>query len=144
MAFPARSLIGLALSAALLVSAHAAPLRADHPLLGTWKLALPDGSCSEVYHFRPDGTGLVTSAQEVAETTFTISDQPSARGFYLLTDTLVRDNGKPDCAGNITPVGQKASHHVVFHHSGQMFLMCQDEDMEACMGPFVSENGVPV
>ena len=45
--------------------AFAAPPAASHPILGIWKLTLPDGSCSEVYRFRGYGTTLVTSAKEI-------------------------------------------------------------------------------
>ena len=69
-------------------------LRADHPLIGAWKITTHDGSCSETYRIDRSGTTLVTSAEEVAETRFTLSDQPSAKGYYKWVDTLVKDNGK--------------------------------------------------
>src|SRR3954469_23866220 len=85
----------LTLSLALLAGAtvHAAPPSADHPILGVWRLTLPDGSCSEIYRFRGDGTTFVTSADEVSESEFDIPAQPSVKGFYKLTDHIVKDNG---------------------------------------------------
>jgi len=120
----------------------ATALSHDHPLLGSWKVTLPDGSCSETYFFRSDGTSLVTSADEVAESDFEVSLEPTDKGFYKLVDKIVRDNGKQDCQGNVTTVGQQATNFITFHPSGQMFLMCREESLEACIGPFRREEGL--
>ena len=117
------------------------PLRAGHPLVGTWKVNLRDFACSEVYRIRADGTSLVTSADEIAELELAISDQPSAKGYYKWVDRIVKDNGKKDCAGAITPVGQTNTIYIRLHSSGDMFLMCEAEDINTCMGPFVRVAG---
>ncbi|MES3023611.1 MAG: hypothetical protein V4857_18755 [Pseudomonadota bacterium] len=122
--------------------AHAAPLPADHPILGIWRLTLPDGSCSETYRFRSDGTTLVTSADEISESTFDIPVEPSSRGYYRLVDTVVKDNGKKDCAGQVMQVGKKITNFVVFHPSGALFLMCEAEALDKCIGPFHRVNGL--
>jgi hypothetical protein len=114
---------------------------AGHPLLGIWKLDLPDIGCSETYHFRADGTSLVFSADEVSESEFKVMDKPSERGFYRLEDRIVKDNGKKDCAGEITKVGTRATNYLRFHPSGALFLMCVDETMRACIGPFERVEG---
>src|SRR5881394_2574913 len=106
--------------ASLTFAAQAAPPQPtakEHPILGRWVITLPDGSCSETYTFRPDGTTLVTSAEEIAETVFEISAKPSASGFYKLTDKLVKDNGKKDCSGAVTEVGKTVTNFVQFHPS---------------------------
>jgi hypothetical protein len=132
-----RMLTGLLLSSALLAcAAHAAPPSASHPILGIWKLTLPDGSCSETYRFRGDGTTLVTSAEEISESEFNIPAEPSAKGFYKLEDRIVKDNGKKDCSGEIMKVGNKATNFIHFHPSGSLFLMCAAESLDACIGPF--------
>jgi hypothetical protein len=132
-----RSLIGVVLSLVILASqAQAAPPASDHPILGIWRLTLPDGSCSEVYRFRGDGTTLVTSADEISQSEFTIPAKPSAKGFYKLEDRLVKDNGKKDCIGQIMKVGTTATHFVHFHPSGSLFVMCVAESLDACIGPF--------
>ena len=120
--------------------ASAAP-PADHPILGIWKLSLPELRCSETYRFRGDGTTLVTSAEEVSESEYSIPDKPSAKGFYKLQDRIVKDNGKKDCAGEIMKVGTQATNFVRFHPSGALFLMCSDETMQACIGPFERIEG---
>ncbi|MFP5390596.1 MAG: hypothetical protein ACLGI6_03490 [Gammaproteobacteria bacterium] len=122
-------------------SAMAAPPAASHPILGIWKLTLPDGSCSETYRFRGDGTTLVTSAEEVSESEFKIPDQPSARGFYKLEDRIVKDNGKKDCSGAVMKVGTRATNFIQFHPSGAMFVMCVRESLDACIGPFERVQG---
>lgn len=129
------------LSAVVAAPAAAAPLRSDHPLIGTWKITLPDGSCSETYRMRSDGTSLVTSAEEVAESSFDIADQPDTLGFYKEVDTVVKDNGKQDCSGEVTKVGHVATSYILFHPGGDMFLMCLDRDTSRCIGPFVRVKG---
>ena len=114
---------------------------ADHPILGIWKLSLPDLGCSETYRFRADGTTLVTSAEEVSESEFRIPDKPSAKGFYRLEDRIVKDNGKKDCSGAIMKVGTRATNFIRFHPSGALFLMCADETMNTCIGPFERVQG---
>jgi hypothetical protein len=133
----------LLFAAALLAAqaAPAAPLRADHPIVGTWRFELPDGSCHEMYRIRADGTALITSAAEIAETEFDIDDQPDGDGFYRSNDKIVKDNGKKDCTGEVTAVGHVIQAFIVFHPSNNMFLMCQRRDMASCIGPFIRVKG---
>jgi hypothetical protein len=121
--------------------AHAAPLRHDHPVIGTWQVTLPDGSCSETYRIRADGSTLVFSNEEVAESTFSISDQPDKDGFYEEVDTIVKDNGKLDCLGDVTEVGRAVTSYLLFHPTGDMFLMCVERRMDKCIGPFIRVKG---
>ena len=120
--------------------AQAAP-PADHPILGIWKLSLPDLGCSETYRFRADGTTLVTSAEEVSESEYRIPAKPSAKGFYRLEDRVVKDNGKKDCSGVVMKAGTQATNFIRFHPSGAIFLMCADESMNTCIGPFERVQG---
>ncbi len=128
--------LSLAALAPVAMAAPLTPPAANHPILGIWMLTLPDGSCSEIYRFRGDGTTLVTSAEEVSESEFTIPATPSAKGYYRLDDRIVKDNGKADCIGAITKPGIKMTHFVMFHPSGALFLLCQDESSDTCIGPF--------
>ncbi|MES2018118.1 MAG: hypothetical protein V4484_16645 [Pseudomonadota bacterium] len=137
-----RTLTALMLSLALLAPpAMAAPPPSSHPILGIWRLTLPDNSCSETYRFRGDGTSLVTSNEEVSESEFIIPATPSAKGFYRLDDKVVKDNGKLDCSGAITKIGSKVTHFVYFHPSGLLFVMCSAESLDACIGPFRRMHG---
>ena len=119
----------------------AAPVRSDHPIVGTWRFVLPDGSCHEIYRMRADGTALITSAAEVVETEFVIDDQPDENGFYKALDKIIKDNGKHDCTGQISEVGHSVSSFILFHPSGNMFLMCLKPSMDACLGPFIRVKG---
>ena len=119
----------------------AEPPHPKHPLLGTWKITLPDGSCSETYVFRRDGTTLVTSAEEVAESEFEVSDGPSEKGFYKWVDKIVRDNGKKDCSGEVMTIGHVATNYIILHPSKDQFLMCEAEDLKTCIGPFIRIKG---
>lgn len=139
LARPALVLAALAALASI-QPASAAPA-ADHPILGIWKLSIPDLGCSETYRFRADGTTLVTSAEEVSESEYRIPDKPSAKGFYRLEDRIVKDNGKKDCAGVIMKPGTTATNFIRFHPSNAIFLMCADESMQACIGPFERVQG---
>ncbi|MES2262941.1 MAG: hypothetical protein V4724_30830 [Pseudomonadota bacterium] len=137
-------LTNIALACALVTTvagAAAAPVRHDHPIVGTWRFAVPDSACHEVYRIRDDGTALITSASEVAESEFDIADQPDDNGFYKSSDKIVKDNGKLDCTGEVTPVGRAVASFIVFHPSGNMFLMCQQASMDTCMGPFIRVRG---
>lgn len=128
------------LAASLMLAQAATVLRADHPVIGTWRLDLPDGRCHEIYRIRRDGTTLVTSAAEVAETEFEVSDQPDAQGFFNWSDQIVRDNGQPDCSGEVTPVGQRVIQRLIFNPAGDMFLMCLPDHPQRCIGPFVRQE----
>ena len=140
----------VALVAATLVAAVAAAakpgaaLRHDHPVIGIWRITLPDGSCSETYRIRADGTTLVFSHEEVAESSFTISDQPDKEGFYKEVDTITKDNGKRECSGEITKPGKPMTNYLQFHPGGDMFLMCAERNLERCIGPFIRVKGSPI
>ena len=134
----------LALSVGLLSATCAVlaqPPRANHPLVGTWKITLPDGTCTETYIVRRDGTTLVTSAEEVAESEFELSDEPSEKGFYKWVDKIVKDNGKKDCSGEVMVLGHIATNYILLHPSKNQFLMCEAEDIKTCIGPFVRVKG---
>jgi hypothetical protein len=136
----------LLIAAALLAAqtALAAPLRTDHPIVGIWRFELPDGSCHEMYRISADGTALITSAAEIAESEFEIDDQPDGDGFYRSNDKIVKDNGKKDCTGEVTKVGHVIQSFIVFHPSNNMFLMCQRRDMGSCIGPFIRVRGMEI
>jgi len=120
---------------------QASEVSADHPIVGTWRFTLPDGSCDETYRFRTDGTSVVTSGDEVAESEYRIAARPSGNGFYEWVDTIVKDNGKQDCAGQITDVGRKTTNYIRFDAAGQRFIVCRAENLQACFGPLRRVGG---
>lgn len=134
-------LLDLALAARAQVPAPApAAPPPPHPLWGTWKFTLSDGICAETYHFRRDGTTVVTSGAEVTESAYQISPGPSARGYYRLVDRITRDNGKSDCTGSVTKAGREATTYIRFHPSGDMIIFCESESLDNCIGPL---NRIP-
>lgn len=118
------------------------PLPADHPLIGTWRIDLPQASCHELYQIKADGTTQVTSGEQGAESEFQLSLHPSAKGFYKWVDRVTKENGKPDCMGAVVQVGHEATNYIVLHPNGDRFLMCAAEDMDTCIGPFVRQEGI--
>jgi hypothetical protein len=141
-----------AFAALLLLSFLGAPalaaaprgVTADHPILGIWRLDVPNADCSETYRFRADGTTFVTSAAEVSESVFTIPAKPDTNGFYRLLDRITKDNGKPDCSGNVMKPGAQVINFIRFHPSRSLFLMCADQTLQACIGPFRRVRGEEV
>jgi hypothetical protein len=115
-------------------------LRADHPLIGAWALRTDSTGCTEIYRISREGTSLVTSADEVAQTRFEVSDRPSAKGFYKWVDTIVKDNGKKDCSGQVTKPHTTIS-YILMNETNKAFISCENESTKACIGPFVRIEG---
>lgn len=109
----------------------------DHPILGTWAFIVPGTRCVETYHYYANGTTRATSADEVAESRYQISDMPSFNGTFKLVDTATKDNGKKDCSGNITPVGDSVTLFVYIDPANQSMLICQKENGTNCFGPLL-------
>jgi len=137
---PALALVSVAAVAAPPADAPL-PVRADHPFLGAWQITKRDNDCAEVYRIDRSGRTLITSAEEVAQSTFTISDKPSPRGYYKWVDTLVKDNGKKDCWGQITKPGKTTTRYVMMNPARDRFIVCLAEDGRQCFGPFVKVEG---
>jgi hypothetical protein len=123
------------------IAAGTARIAPSHPLVGVWQFALPDGSCTETYLIRADGTTTVQSGEEHSESTFEISARPSAKGFYKWTDRVVRSNGKPDCGGSKTPVGTQSTLYVRMNPDSDVMILCADETLDRCIGPLVRMEG---
>ncbi len=120
-------------------TAGAAPLRAGHPLLGTWAWTMPETRCTERMTMRADGTSGTTSGEEVSESTIRLSDQPDADGFYEWTDTITRSNGKPDCGGEATPIGDVATTYPRLNAAGDQLMLCLTKK-GPCFGPYVRQR----
>jgi hypothetical protein len=107
-----------------------------HPLVATWRIDLNDGKCFEEYEVRADGTKLSRSSEERNESEHSISLVPSPNGYYKWTDRITKNNGKPDCAGGFTKLGNIAVNYIRLHPSGQRFLLCEAEEMKSCYAEF--------
>jgi hypothetical protein len=133
---PLRSLSLAAIAALLSLGLQARPTDPNHLIVGTWTFTEPNSGCTEVYKFSSSGISKVTSADEEVESEFDIADSPTANGFYAWSEKVTKGNGLKDCGGNVTEIGHGVKYFVVFHSSGDMFLVCEKEDLATCMGPF--------
>jgi hypothetical protein len=139
------------LTATIVVAATAAAqtikphrIAKDHPIVGQWTYTVPDGSCTETYHFRSDGTSVVTSGDEIAESVFDIAAKPDADGFYKWSDELVKDNGKKDCAGEVTAPGKVVTNYILFSPGGDQFIICAEQSLDRCFGPLERAQGTSI
>ncbi|QGJ20012.1 MULTISPECIES: hypothetical protein [unclassified Polaromonas] len=103
-----------------------------HPLVGTWRIDIPELKCFEEYEIRPDGTKSSVSGAERNESEFAISPAPGGTGVYKWTDKITKTNGKPDCSGATATRGHVAVSYVRLHSSGKKFFLCRSEDMKSC------------
>lgn len=114
----------------------------EHPLVGLWRINLPEQNCSEIYDIRTDGTTQILSGGQVVQTRYDISLRPDAQGFYKWVDTVIQVNSEADCMGNVVPNGNVATNYIVMHVSGAKFMMCQKAELDTCFGPFLKEEGI--
>lgn len=113
-----------------------APAKPLHPLIGTWTWSVFAGTCTETLQFRPDGSVLATSGQEVAEKTYEVAQDPDASGFYRLVETVVRQNDKKDCSGAMLEgPGDQITRFVQFSPLADKMLICREASLKACFGP---------
>ncbi len=135
----------LVLCAFSLPAAHAqdferTPLPGKHPLVGQWRIDLPQAACFEEYRLRADGTRSAKAGRERAESEFMITPVPGAKGFYKWTDRITKSNGKADCTGSITEAGHIAENFIPAHPDGNHFLLCKQADIDTCFGPYVRKT----
>lgn len=113
---------------------------ARHPIEGRWSWSLPGKSCSETWQFQADGSFSSKSGEEVLQGRYEISKIPSLLGFYLLTETIMQSNGKPDCAGDrhaATSEGndKESTLYLQLSPKRDQLIACQQESLKACFGP---------
>ncbi len=123
-------------------STVAAPPRAGHPLLGIWRLALPERPCRETVEFRPDGTSYSVSARQRASGIYEVSDRALANGRYVLTASITSINAHPDCFGDTAPVGVVVTSYLQLYPGHRLFF-CPSSTSTDCYGPYVPVAGRP-
>ncbi len=137
-----RALPALIATLAAAASQAAHPVaRPDHPILGTWQLAIPGTGCLETYEYRADGTVHSVSAAEQIDSDFQIGAQPNEAGLYVLEETITSSNGKPDCSGRITPTDKPLTLYLAPLRGG--FLLCFDAALRRCLGPMLRLTPAP-
>lgn len=118
------------------------PLAKDHPALGAWRVDVPDLKCFEQMEIRADGTRSIISGKEIAQAELSISAKPNAHGLYKWVDKTVEDNGKPDCSGQVTPIGEVSTNYIGFSADKNSFLLCRDAQGKQCLAhPFKRLSG---
>ncbi len=132
-------LIALGLAAHTL-AAQAEPAPAPS-LAGSWQYRARGQNCTEQYFFRTDGTLMVTSSREVTESSYVLNPEGVAGGFYKFDTQVTQTNGKADCRGNQTPVGQQSHLYLRFQANGERLVLCRDANLSACMGPLIRLKG---
>jgi len=135
-------LLAIFLAAFATMSRAETQLPPGHPLVGLWRINLPEQACSEIYDIRADGTTQILSGGQVVQTRYDISLRPDSQGFYKWVDTVVQVNDQPDCMGHKVPNGNVATNYIVMHATGSKFMMCQKAELETCFGPFLKEAGI--
>ncbi len=109
---------------------------AAHPLTGTWNWTLPGKTCSETLQYRPNGSRLATSGEQVTDGDYEITRSPSTAGFYRLTETVTQTNGKPDCYGDLQGSNEESvTRFIQFSPAQDQFIVCKAESLQACFGP---------
>lgn len=107
-----------------------------HPLAGTWSWTLPGKACSETLQYRPSGTRLSTSGEEVTDADYEVTRSPGATGFYRLTETVTQTNGKRDCYGDLHGSNEgSVTRFIQFSPAQDQFIVCKAESLQACFGP---------
>lgn len=118
------------------------PLPTNHPLVGAWRIDVPNTQCYEIYDMRADGTLQVVSGAQQADAEFSLAKKPDGEGFYKWTNKITNHNQQPDCLGTVMQTGHEATFYITFHSTGDQFLLCERADLSACFGPFVRQPAI--
>lgn len=117
-------------------AASAANTAPPHPIVGTWNWQLFGGKCTETFQYRADGVMLSTSGDAVTEWRYSFASKPDAKGFYKVTETSSRQNGKKDCSGDVVDeAGTQAEKFIQLSPAKDRLLVCKTESLTACYGP---------
>ena len=109
----------------------------DHPIVGKWQWTRSANNCTEVYDYRSDGTIFAISGAEESSSTYMISEQPDANGFYELTAELVKSNGSQDCSDG--PPNTDTAPYTIYirvHKTQPVYMVCPTPSQDRCVGPF--------
>lgn len=107
-----------------------------HPVIGTWSWTGFAGKCVETWQYRNNGLMLATSGEAVTEWRYSITPQAGTSGFYKLTQTSARQNGKKDCAGDVVDeAGTAATVFLQINPAQDRHIVCKNESLAECFGP---------
>jgi len=103
----------------------------ENPVLGDWEWNPTRGKCKEFHTYRDDGTATSKSGDEILEKTYNVSD--AGRGMFLVEMEITSSNGKNDCLGSSTAVGEKSRIYVMPLNDGGYFT-CAEPNGMSCYG----------
>lgn len=109
----------------------------NHPLFGEWTWTRKVNNCTETYNYSETLTAKITSGEEVAESRFTITDDPDQNGFYRMTDEVTKGNGKTGCDGTAggSSIGDKVTLFIFIKPTGDQMVFCSEPSFKSCFGP---------
>ena len=119
------------LVAVLLPFSAVAADRGGFSVIGEWEWNPLDGVCPERFTYRADGMVMMQSGEERLVKTYVLTRV--SNDVYRLSSTVKATNGKPDCRGDLSPVGTKSSAFVM-PTKGRAFLTCTSMDKATCFG----------
>ncbi|MES2669705.1 MAG: hypothetical protein V4673_04705 [Pseudomonadota bacterium] len=119
------------LVAVLLPFSAIAADRGGFSVIGEWEWNPLDGVCPERFTYRADGMVMMQSGEERLVKTYVLTRV--SNDVYRLSSTVKATNGKPDCRGDLSPVGTKSSAFVM-PTKGRAFLTCTSMDKATCFG----------
>lgn len=106
-------------------------------ILGTWTWTRSANNCTESHTYLADGMRLSASGSERNDTRYELSAEPTAKGFWRLDVTTIKDLGGKDCADTEDDeTGLKWTVYVQFDRSGNRLIYCYEESLADCYGPF--------
>jgi hypothetical protein len=96
----------------------------------SWKPIKGD-SCPETHEYLANGHLIVHSGEEILEKSYFITGVGG--GFYQISTTNLKSNGKKDCFGNFSTLKNTNHFFVWFNNSGTL-TTCSTADGMACYG----------
>ena len=121
------------ISFALAPPGRCQPSAVEQLFVGNWTLSLTNAKCTESIEFRVDGTAHVVSGSEDSISGYAIAEIPQRPGDYAWFDWMLKNNGQPDCRGNLIPVGDKAVIYMLPFPTGG-YELCRRADRADCIG----------
>lgn len=93
--------------------------------MGQWHVVEADAKCVEIWDICADGTTHNIGACEESYSEYPLPPFCAERGYYMLTDTITKTNGQPDCTGRPTTIGDRVTLYLV-PLSNVEFNVCLD------------------
>lgn len=115
------------------------PSYIGHPIVGTW--VRNKNSCLAEFTFTASGLRLVRANEEIVKARYQIEDISREKGIYLLTDTVLEDNGLPDCSNSTSDMTGDTVEVILFiKENPTRFNFCFDSQLTHCVGPYIRQD----